>query len=180
MAFQKVHLCLLMSTGLTQIALKIIVLTICDKESSRHYLCFHQLLTSISIMLLSKPRSTRYSARLILVIGLLASLCLSVGEGISLLPFPNSGVANGATQILHPTPLRTYIPSLHHSGNGLMRSIKLKKNQRRDPNPCPQGANCKATLVSPPACHLTSVSEARHYSVRPLRASVTGRAPPSS
>ena len=33
MAFQKVHLCLLMSAGLTHIALKITVLTICDEES---------------------------------------------------------------------------------------------------------------------------------------------------
>ena len=131
-------------------------------------------------MHLLQPERTLYPARLILLIGMLASLCFSAGEGIRLLPFPSSGVANGATQIVQGRPLRAYAFSLHRPANGLMRSIKRKQKHRRDPNPSAQDAGGKAISFSLQTCHLPWVDEILHHAVRPLRASLADRAPPSS
>jgi hypothetical protein len=113
----------------------------------------------------------------ILLIGMLASLCFSAGEGISLLPFATL-VRNDATQLSGNASLRIYSPSLHHSGSGLMRTIKLKRNQRRDPSPFP-GPISTANLASPSTCNHWCVDQLNHRVVQPLRASVAGRAPPS-
>jgi hypothetical protein len=128
-------------------------------------------------MILSNRKIGR-PARLILLIGMLASLCFSVGEGISLLPFPSS-VKNDAAQLSGGAPLRIYSPSLHDSGSGLMRLIKLKRNQKRDPNPFSHGPATTANLGSPSARNHRCVDEVNHRVVQPLRASVAGRAPPS-
>lgn len=59
-------------------------------------------------------------ARLILVIGLLAGLFFSGGEGIHLLPFPNAeGNISKNTASLHEKNLKSYAFSVHNSGNHL-------------------------------------------------------------
>jgi hypothetical protein len=126
-----------------------------------------------------KTKTIGYSARLFLLTGMLASLCFSGGEGICLLPFPVYSVENGATPLLPRVPLRAYTPSLHHSGNGLVLSIKPQKSHRRNPTSSAKAADCKAALHYTEACQLARVDEVSHHTARLLLASLAARAPPA-
>jgi len=123
----------------------------------------------------SKPKTLSYSARLVLI-GILASLCFSTGEGLRLLPF--RAVASTGSQIPGDPTRSAYTPSLPHSSNSLIRSIKLKESPRRYPTAFGAAANCKAMPFPPPTRLLTAFDETGHLTVRPSRASLADRAPP--
>lgn len=127
-----------------------------------------------------KVESTHSVTRLVVLIGTVASLCFSAGEGIRLLPFANCGVGHGTSQVFRDGSVQAYAPSLHHGANGLIRLIKLKKSQRRDPNPYARSANYQAILLTPPTCHLSRLDQVSRSSVQPPRASLADRAPPLS
>jgi hypothetical protein len=124
------------------------------------------------------PALEAHGVRMILLIGVLASLCFSVGEGLRLLPLPslssgpNERVDTGA-RMLSPSDS----PLIHYHAGSITQPPQAQKTLKRKQTQCAPTAHCNVTL--PNSLSFLSGAEWRTASYLTESSSRhAGRAPP--
>jgi len=124
------------------------------------------------------PAVEAHWVRLILMIGVLASLCFSVGEGLRLLPLPHLPSPPGQSADTHPRMTTQSAPSLNQFQAGsITQPPQAQKTLKRKQTHCAPTSHCGLPL--PHSLHLLAGAQWRTgFYLAGSASRQAGRAPP--
>ncbi len=115
--------------------------------------------------------------RTLVVVGVIASLCFSVGEGLRLTPFPVSAITLDETTNNHPNATASRQTSLRQYGPLDVPAQTQKRGKRQAVDyGCPPSQDNRQP--SPHQCLLSGVREPADFIPLPFVSRPAGRAPP--
>ena len=115
---------------------------------------------------------------MILLIGVLASLCFSVGEGLRLLPLPQTSVRSGECADKRPRMTNQGVSQLSQFQTGsITQPPQAQKNLKRKQAQCAPASTCGLPLPDSPRLH-SGAEWLRGFNPAASASMQAGRAPP--